>query len=78
MTTAAQLCANRLNARKSTGPRTASGKAIVAQNAVQHGFWSERVVIRGEDPQQFDLCRDRLLQELVPAGRRRRCWPSGS
>jgi hypothetical protein len=30
--------ANRLNARKSTGPRTAAGKAAVARNARRHGL----------------------------------------
>ena len=68
MTTEAQVQANRLNAQKSTGPRTAQGKAIVAQNAVKHGFWSERVVIRGEDQEQFESQRNRLLGELAPAG----------
>ena len=28
---------NRANARKSTGPRTAAGKAVVARNAIRHG-----------------------------------------
>src|ERR1700738_4004383 len=30
--------ANRRNARSSTGPRTAAGKARVAQNALRHGL----------------------------------------
>ena len=38
MTTEAQVCANRANAQKYTGPQTAEGKATVAQNAVTHGL----------------------------------------
>ena len=68
MTTEAQVSANRSNAQKSTGPRTAEGKAVVAQNAVKHGFWAQEVVIKGEDPQEFALYREGMLQELAPAG----------
>ena len=50
MATQAQVAANRLNARKSTGPRTAEGKTKAAQNAVKHGFRAARDVIVGEDP----------------------------
>lgn len=38
MATQAQIAANRRNAAKSTGPRTARGKAISARNAVTHGM----------------------------------------
>ena len=38
MASPAKLRANRRNARKSTGPRTLAGKAIVARNARRHGF----------------------------------------
>jgi hypothetical protein len=38
MASPAQLAANRLNAHKSTGPRTRAGKARVAQNARRHGL----------------------------------------
>lgn len=38
MTSAARLNANRENAKRSTGPRTESGKRRVAGNAVRHGL----------------------------------------
>jgi len=68
MATQAQVLANRLNAQKSTGPRTAQGKETVAQNAVKHGLRTERAVIVGEDLGEFELYRDEMLAELAPAG----------
>jgi hypothetical protein len=38
MTTARQIKANRANAQRSTGPRTARGKARSSQNARRHGL----------------------------------------
>ena len=38
MTSAARIAANRANARKSTGPKTAAGKARVSRNARRHGL----------------------------------------
>ena len=68
MTTQARIAANRRNAAKSTGPRTKQGKAIVAQNAIKHGLRARQDLIAGEDPQEFALCRDRLLGDLAPVG----------
>jgi hypothetical protein len=68
MTSAAQVSANRANAQKSTGPRTPEGKAAVAQNAVRHGLLAQEVVIKGEDPGEFEFYRDQMLEELAPAG----------
>jgi hypothetical protein len=38
MTSPAKIEANRRNAKRSTGPRSAAGKARVARNAYQHGL----------------------------------------
>jgi hypothetical protein len=68
MASVAQIQANRLNAQKSTGPRTPEGKATASQNAVRHGLLAEQVVIKGEDPAEFEGYRDRMLGELAPVG----------
>jgi len=68
MATEAQVLANRLNARKSTGPRTVEGKAVVAQNAVKHGLLAQKAVIVGEDLGEFGYYRGEMLGELAPAG----------
>ncbi len=70
MASEAQTQANRSNAQKSTGPRTAEGKAVVAQNAVKHGLAARLEVIRGEDQAEFDRHRAALLGELAPVGAR--------
>jgi hypothetical protein len=68
MASAAQTSVNRLNAQKSTGPRTPEGKAVVSQNAVRHGLLARQVVIKGEDPGEFDSFRAGMLEELAPEG----------
>jgi len=68
MTSEARIVANRLNAQKSTGPRTAEGKTAVAQNAVKHGLSGQCDVIRGEDQEEFDQYREELFWELNPVG----------
>lgn len=45
MATERQIAANRRNALKSTGPRTAAGKAASARNAIRHGLYSVDSVV---------------------------------
>jgi hypothetical protein len=66
MATQSQLLANRLNAQKSTGPRTAQGKAVASQNSVKHGLLAESDVITSESEADFNLYRQQLLDELSP------------
>ena len=68
MASEARMAANRLNAQKSTGPRTAAGKAVVAQNAVKHGLLAREAVLRGEDREEYEMHREALLEELKPTG----------
>ncbi|MFC1635486.1 hypothetical protein ACFL5Z_11650 [Planctomycetota bacterium] len=68
MSTESQIKANRLNAQKSTGPKTAEGKAAVSQNAVKHGLFAHENVIRCEKQADFDNFRDELLAGLAPVG----------
>ncbi|MCW9040751.1 MAG: hypothetical protein OQJ76_09685, partial [Rhodospirillales bacterium] len=53
---------------KSTGPRTAAGKARSAQNAVKHGLFSRGALIRGEDPAAFAALRRSFARTWKPVG----------
>ena len=68
MATEAQINANRQNAKKSTGPRTARGKEVVSQNAVKHGLCAKKNVIRTESQEEFDLFQGEMIADLAPAG----------
>lgn len=68
MATEAQILANSRNAQKSTGPRTATGKTKVSQNAVKHGLSAHQAVINSESKAEFELYRGRMLAELDPIG----------
>ena len=48
MATDKQIAANRLNAQKSTGPKTPEGRAAVRLNGVEHGLYAETLVLPGE------------------------------
>ena len=58
-TTKKQTKANRSNSTKSTGPRTAEGKARVRLNAVKHGLRAEQVVVLGGPTADSRQRRDR-------------------
>ena len=68
MSTIAQILANRQNAQKSTGPKSAEGKAVVAKNAVKHGLFAIETVIKGENMEDFELFREKIVEELDPQG----------
>ena len=64
-----KLEANRRNAAKSTGPRTAQGKAKVSLNAVTHGMTAATVVLPHEDEQAYQHRLEAWTSELKPPGK---------
>lgn len=68
MATEKQIAANRLNARKSTGPRTSQGKARAAGNALKHGLLAEPALLPGEDELEFREFIEERVRELRPVG----------
>ena len=60
--------ANRENAKKSTGPRTLSGKEKVSGNALTHGLTAEKHVIIGESIEEFNTFKDSMLKVYEPFG----------
>ena len=67
MATEAQIKANRENAKKSTGPRTAEGKRTAAQNALKHGLFGREKTIHGESNEEYDRHHQAFIDELEPA-----------
>lgn len=63
-----QHTANRRNARKSTGPKTAGGLAKAARNALTHGLCSARPVLPGEPAGDWDRHRAGVVAALAPVG----------
>ena len=72
MATSKQIAANRRNARKSTGPKTQTGKAVAKMNSLKHGLRAEDVVATGwyfqEDPAAYNQLRRKLWESLAPVG----------
>ena len=64
--------ANRKNAAKSTGPRTAKGKTKSRWNAQKHGLLSRRVVIEDgvgkESREEFSHLLQSLREDRQPVG----------
>src|SRR6266571_6807893 len=68
MATPAQIEANRRNAQKSTGPKTAQGRAVVSLNGLRHGLRAETAVLPFEDPAEFAKLKQELQAEFRPEG----------
>jgi hypothetical protein len=69
MTSEKQAAANRANARRSTGPKTETGKEIAKLNAVKHGGLSPLPVLpEVETPDAWQTHLDGTLASLQPSG----------
>jgi hypothetical protein len=66
MATEKQFEANRLNAQKSTGPKTPEGRAAVRLNGVTHGLTAETIVLKGESETDFTNLLNSLETEHDP------------
>ncbi len=67
MATLRQIEANRRNALKSTGPRSAAGKAVSCFNALQTGIDAKSLVIRGEDQCALEQLAGEYHERFRPA-----------
>ena len=68
MATAAQVEANRLNAQKSTGPKSNNGKIRVRCNAIKHGMTARTImpVLPQEDPKELEERTQQAITAMEP------------
>ena len=66
--TPAQRAANRLNAAKSTGPKSVEGKETARRNSLKHGLTGAGVVIPGEDEGEVAIREAAFRDQLVDEG----------
>jgi hypothetical protein len=68
MGTPRQSTSNRQNSKRSTGPRTESGRAAASRNAVSHGLGSTAVVVPGERREDWEAHLVGIISSLAPVG----------
>lgn len=66
MTSSKQIEANRNNASRSTGPRTATGKDRSRRNAVRHGLTAETVIATLEDAEDYKAFEAAVTTDFNP------------
>ena len=57
---------SRLNALKSTGPKTPEGKSRSAANSRTHGAYAQSLILPGEEPADFQILLDTHLDAWKP------------
>jgi hypothetical protein len=69
MISEAKVESNRLNAEKSTGPKSLEGKSKSSMNALKHGLRARKaVLLPNESEEDFAAMRKAMLYELDPRG----------
>ena len=68
MSTEKKTASNRNNAQKSTGPKSAAGKAVVSQNARTHGLLSRNLIVEGESQKEFSELLRLFAEEFQTVG----------
>jgi hypothetical protein len=66
-----KVAANRQNALKSTGPKTAKGKAFSQRNAWKHGLFARQTmdfIAHGEDPVEYHRLLEGFREQFHPSG----------
>src|ERR1700744_2253542 len=63
-----QLAANRQNAQRSTGPRTAEGKKVSALNARRHNLTGQVTAMTDADRIMPDAFSASIVESLAPEG----------
>jgi hypothetical protein len=57
---------NRINAQKSSGPRTTRGKGRSSQNSLKTGFYSATALLPTEDPEEYRAHAESYAVSLKP------------
>jgi hypothetical protein len=64
-----KLAANRMNALKSTGPKSPIGKGVSSRNSVKHGLLAEPPILSGlESRKAWERHRNGVLESMAPVG----------
>ena len=61
-----KIAANRENARRSTGPKTISGKSKSKKNAITHGVYASTTLITGEDAALYEAIKKEQRKIFKP------------
>jgi hypothetical protein len=62
-----KIAANRRNSKRSTGPRTKTGKLWSRMNALKHGIFASELKVSDLEKPEFELLHRSLNNDLAPA-----------